>query len=221
MLLRLDPQILIILIPALVLSLCVHEYAHGIIAYYYGDDTAYKHGRLTLNPMKHLDPMGSLMLLFIGFGYAKPVPVNPFNLNNPRTDMIKVAAAGPISNLILSFLGLLIIYILALVLPSVLANVNVRTFLEIFIQINIFLAIFNLLPVYPLDGGQIFGTMISKYNPNFSSQLREYGPKVLLGVILFGLISGVSIIGFILIPISDFIRSIFEAILNVIFSPFL
>ena len=138
MLLRLDPQILIILIPALVLSLCVHEYAHGIIAYYYGDDTAYKHGRLTLNPMKHLDPMGSLMLLFIGFGYAKPVPVNPFNLNNPRTDMIKVAAAGPISNLILSFLGLLIIYILALVVPSVLANVNVRTFLEIFIQINIF-----------------------------------------------------------------------------------
>ena len=86
---------------------------------------------------------------------------------------------------------------------------------------NIFLAIFNLLPVYPLDGGQIFGTMISKYNPNFSSQLREYGPKVLLGVILFGLISGVSIIGFILIPISDFIRSIFEAILNVIFYPFL
>ena len=221
MLLRLDPQILIILIPALVLSLCVHEYAHGIIAYYYGDDTAYKHGRLTLNPMKHLDPMGSLMLLFIGFGYAKPVPVNPFNLNNPRTDMIKVAAAGPISNLILSFLGLLIIYILALVLPSVLANVNVRTFLEIFIQINIFLAIFNLLPVYPLDGGQIFGTMISKYNPNFSSQLREYGPKVLLGVILFGLISGVSIIGFILIPISDFIRSIFETILNIIFYPFL
>jgi len=221
MLLRLDPQILIILIPALVLSLCVHEYAHGIIAYYYGDDTAYKHGRLTLNPMKHLDPMGSLMLLFIGFGYAKPVPVNPFNLNNPRKDIIKVAAAGPISNLILSFLGLLIIYILALVLPSVLANVNVRTFLEIFIQINIFLAIFNLLPVYPLDGGQIFGNMISKYNPNFSSQLREYGPKVLLGVILFGLISGVSIIGFILIPISDFIRSIFEAILNVIFYPFL
>ena len=88
MLLRLDPQILIILIPALVLSLCVHEYAHGIIAYYYGDDTAYKHGRLTLNPMKHLDPMGSLMLLFIGFGYAKPVPVNPFNLNNPKPDMV-------------------------------------------------------------------------------------------------------------------------------------
>ena len=75
MLLRLDPEILIILIPALILSLCVHEYAHGIVAYYYGDDTAYRAGRLTLNPLKHLDPIGSLMLLFIGFGYAKPVPV--------------------------------------------------------------------------------------------------------------------------------------------------
>ena len=81
--------------------------------------------------------------------------------------------------------------------------------------------IFNLIPVYPLDGGQIFGTIISKYNPNFSSQLREYGPRVLLGVIVFGLISGFSIIGMVLIPISDFIRSIFDFILKIIFSPFL
>ena len=84
MLLNLDFEILVLLIPALVLSLCVHEYSHGIVAYYYGDDTAYRNGRLTLNPAKHLDPMGTLMLLFIGFGYAKPVPVNPFNLKNPR-----------------------------------------------------------------------------------------------------------------------------------------
>ena len=221
MLLRLEPEILIILIPALVLSLCVHEYAHGIIAYYYGDDTAYRHGRLTLNPLKHLDPIGSLMLLFIGFGYAKPVPVNPFNLNNPKKDIIKVAAAGPISNLILSFMGLFALYLIAALYPSILSSKSVRIFIEIFIQINIFLAIFNLIPVYPLDGGQIFGTIISKYNPNFSSQLREYGPKVLLGVILFGLISGFSIIGMVLIPISDFIRSIFDFILKIIFSPFL
>ena len=88
MLLNLDMQILVLLIPALVFSLCVHEFSHGIVAYYYGDDTAYKYGRLTLNPLKHLDPMGSLMLLFIGFGYAKPVPVNPLNLNHPKNDMI-------------------------------------------------------------------------------------------------------------------------------------
>ena len=221
MLLRLEPEILIILIPALILSLCVHEYAHGVIAYYYGDDTAYKHGRLTLNPLKHLDPMGSLMLLFIGFGYAKPVPVNPFNLNNPRKDIIKVAAAGPISNLLLSFLGIFMIYLFAVIAPSLLGSKNVRIFMEIFIQINIFLAIFNLIPVYPLDGGQIFGEFISKYNPNFSHQLREYGPKVLLAVILIGLFSGMSIIGLILVPISDFIRSIFEFVIKLLFSPFL
>jgi len=221
MLLRLEPEILIILIPALILSLCVHEYAHGVIAYYYGDDTAYRHGRLTLNPLKHLDPMGSLMLLFIGFGYAKPVPVNPFNLNNPRKDIIKVAAAGPISNLLLSFLGIFMIYLFAVIAPSLLGSKNVRIFMEIFIQINIFLAIFNLIPVYPLDGGQIFGEFISKYNPNFSHQLREYGPKVLFAVILIGLFSGMSIIGLILVPISDFIRSIFEFVIKLLFSPFL
>ena len=115
MLLNLDFEILVLLIPALVLSLCVHEYSHGIVAYYYGDDTAYRNGRLTLNPAKHLDPMGTLMLLFIGFGYAKPVPVNPFNLKNPRNDMIKVAAAGPISNILLAFVGIFIIYLLLLI----------------------------------------------------------------------------------------------------------
>ena len=96
MLLRLDPEILIILIPALILSLCVHEYAHGIVAYYYGDDTAYRAGRLTLNPLKHLDPIGSLMLLFIGFGYAKPVPVNTFNLSNPNLWKYRYIQMAPV-----------------------------------------------------------------------------------------------------------------------------
>ena len=110
MLLRLDPQILILLLPALVFSLCVHEFSHGIVAYINGDDTAYKEGRLTLNPIKHLDPTGTIMLLFIGFGYAKPVPVNPYKLKNPNVDIIKVAAAGPLSNLALAFLGVFIMY---------------------------------------------------------------------------------------------------------------
>jgi len=120
MLFRVGLEILILLLPALILSLCVHEYAHGVVAYYYGDDTAERHGRLTLNPVKHLDPIGTLMLLTIGFGYAKPVPVNPYNLNNPRLDMIKVAAAGPISNLILSFIGLFLIYVFKIFFPFLL-----------------------------------------------------------------------------------------------------
>jgi Zn-dependent protease len=170
MLLRLEPEILILLIPALVFSLCVHEFSHGIIAYYYGDDTAYRKGRLTLNPIKHLDPVGSLMLLFIGFGYAKPVPINPFKLNNPKYDIIKVAAAGPLSNLLLGFFGVFLIYSIYYFFPFLYTE-NIKAFLHIFIQINIFLAIFNLLPVYPLDGGQIFGNLISRHNAQISQNL--------------------------------------------------
>ena len=98
--------IFILIIISLTFALCIHEFSHGYIAYIYGDETAYRMGRLTLNPLAHLDPIGSMMILFLGIGYAKPVPVNPSNLRNPRKDMIKVAIAGPASNFILSFIGI-------------------------------------------------------------------------------------------------------------------
>ncbi len=88
-----------------IFSLCFHEFSHGYIAYKLGDHTAARNGRLTLNPLAHLDPIGSLMILFVGFGWAKPVPVNPVNFSNPRLDMMKVAFAGPASNLLLAFTG--------------------------------------------------------------------------------------------------------------------
>jgi len=217
MLLNLDFEILVLLIPALVLSLCVHEYSHGITAYYYGDNTAYLNGRLTLNPLKHLDPAGTLMLLFIGFGYAKPVPVNPHNLNNPRKDMIKVAAAGPISNIILSFIGIFLVYTIFYINKSLL-NDTVQTFLQIFIQINIYLALFNLIPLYPLDGGQIFGNLLSKKYPQFTYNLHTYGPKILMAVILIGLVSGFSIIGLLLHPLYQIVYNILDFIVNLFYS---
>ena len=220
MLLNLEYEILVLLIPALVLSLCVHEFSHGITAYYYGDDTAYNNGRLTLNPMKHLDPMGTLMLLFIGFGYAKPVPVNPHKLNNPRYDMIKVAAAGPLSNIILAFIGIFTIYTLFYINPNML-NLSLRSFLQIFIQINIYLAIFNLIPMYPLDGGQIFGNILSEKYPSFTSKLQIYGPRILMGLILVGLVSGFSIISLILQPLYGLVYSILEFIVNLFYSIFI
>jgi len=219
MLLRLDFEILILLLPALVFSLCIHEFSHGIVAYYYGDDTAYRYGRLTLNPIKHLDPMGTMMLLFIGFGYAKPVPVNTFNLNNPRKDIVKVAAAGPISNLILAFSGYFVMYFIFTFANSMF-NDSLHLFFRIFIQINIYLAIFNLLPIYPLDGGQIFGNIISKYYPNFNENLVIYGPRVLLGLILIGLVSGISIISFFLQPFYTIIDTFFNSIISFIFNLF-
>ena len=220
MLLNLEFEILVLLIPALVLSLCVHEFSHGITAYYYGDDTAYINGRLTLNPMKHLDPMGTLMLLFIGFGYAKPVPVNPHNLQNPRYDMIKVAAAGPLSNILLAFIGIFTIYTIFHINPAFL-NLTLRRFLQIFIQINIYLAIFNLIPMYPLDGGQIFGNILSEKYPSFTYKLQVYGPRVLMGLILIGLISGFSIIGLILQPLYGVVYSLLELIVNLFYSIFI
>ena len=94
-----NPAIGILLIVCLIVSLCFHEFSHGFIAYKLGDPTAMHMGRLTLNPLAHLDPIGSIMILFIGFGWAKPVPVNPQNLRNPEKDIIKVAFAGPASNM--------------------------------------------------------------------------------------------------------------------------
>ena len=181
-----NPVVFILIVTALVFALCIHEFSHGYIAYLNGDDTAYRMGRLTLNPLKHLDPIGSMMILFIGFGYAKPVPVNPMNLNNPRVDMIKVAAAGPISNFILSFIGVLFFTLLAKI---GLMQENYELFLTYFIIINTYLGLFNLIPIYPLDGGQIFGNFISKYDKNIFIKLNEYGHKILLGAILLSLIT--------------------------------
>ena len=201
-----NPTVFILLSVSLIFALCVHEFSHGIVAYHCGDDTAYRNGRLTLNPLNHLDPIGSLMILFIGIGYAKPVPVNPYNLKNPRIDMIKVAAAGPISNFILSFFGVML---LTLFFKMGVMTEYLETFFIFFIRINIYLGLFNLIPIYPLDGGQIFGNFISKYNPRIFQQLNEYGPKILLVVIFIGLVTQFSIIHLLIEPPSRLIIHFF------------
>ena len=208
-----NPIIFAVIAIALVFALCVHEFSHGYIAYLNGDDTAYKMGRLTLNPLKHLDPIGSLMILFIGFGYAKPVPVNPMNLNNPRIDMIKVAAAGPISNFILSFLGVLLFVIFS---KLSLLQQNHHIFFTYFIMINTYLGLFNLIPIYPLDGGQIFGNFIEKYDKNIFIKLNQYGPKVLLGVIIFSVFTDIPILSWMLQTPAKLIVSAFQSIVETI-----
>ena len=208
--LQTDPQAGIILIIALVFSLSFHEFAHAYTAYRLGDNTAAYQGRLTLNPLAHLDPIGSLMLLLVGFGYAKPVPVNPINLNNPRLDMMKVAFAGPFSNLILCFFGCLIMRFVGIEqLTEIIGYKRVLTsvgnMLFTFSAINMILAIFNMIPIHPLDGGQIFGGFLDKVNPDLSYKLRIYGPKILFAIIFVGLFTGVSILSFIFDPFINFV----------------
>ena len=210
-----NPVIFILIIISLIFALCVHEFSHGYIAYIYGDETAYRMGRLTLNPLAHLDPIGSMMILFIGVGYAKPVIVNPNNLRNPRKDMIKVAAAGPLSNFILSFIG---VFIFTLFAKLGLLQNSFHLFFSYFIIINTYLGLFNLIPIYPLDGGQIFGNVIAKYNPNIFRQLNEYGPKILLSIIAISIFSQgrLSIIGWVIEKPATLIVGVFEQISQLI-----
>ena len=210
MLLRLPMEVLIILLPILIFSLCFHEFSHGYIAYKLGDHTAARNGRLTLNPLAHLDPIGSLMILFVGFGWAKPVPVNPVNFSNPRLDMMKVAFAGPASNLLLAFTGGLMMRLVN-IFGLLQSEMFIQT-LYYFIFINISLAVFNMIPVAPLDGSQIFGNMISKNNPELALKLQMYGPKILMGIILIGMVTPFSILGFLMMPFVKMFMYLFTGI---------
>ena len=210
MLFRLPMEVLIILLPILIFSLCFHEFSHGYIAYRLGDHTAARSGRLTLNPLAHLDPIGSLMILFVGFGWAKPVPVNPINFSNPRVDMMKVAFAGPASNLILAFISGLMIRFANY--SDLMNNGILYQTLYVFSFINIALAVFNMLPVAPLDGSQIFGNMISKNNPELAWKLQMYGPKILMGLILIGIVTPFSLLGTIMMPFIKFFLFLFAGI---------
>lgn len=210
MLLRLPIEVLIILLPILIFSLCFHEFSHGYIAYKLGDHTAARNGRLTLNPLAHLDPIGSLMILFVGFGWAKPVPVNPVNFSNPRLDMMKVAFAGPASNLLLAFTGGLMMRLVNIV-GLLQSEMFIQT-LYFFIFINISLAVFNMIPVAPLDGSQIFGNMISKNNPELAWKLQMYGPKILMGIILIGMVTPFSVLGFLMMPFVKMFMYLFTGI---------
>ena len=209
MLFRLPPEALVLLIPTLIFALSFHEYAHAWMASKCGDFTAARMGRLTMNPMAHLDPMGSFMILFVGFGWAKPVPVDGRNLKNPRTDMMKVAAAGPISNLLLALVAGMVLRFLN---GTGLLTETVFVLLLYFTRINITLAVFNMIPVAPLDGSQIFSGWLIKTNPQLAWKIQSYGPQVLFGLILFGYITGFSIIWFLMEPFVNFFMLIFAGI---------
>ena len=188
-------------------ALSFHEFAHAWMASKCGDNTAARMGRLTLNPMAHLDVMGSLMILFVGFGWAKPVPVDPRNLRDPRKDMMKVAAAGPLSNLLLAMLAGMAWRLLGGI--NFLSDTNFPVLIFYFTQINIALAVFNLIPVSPLDGSQIFSGYLMKTNPELALKIQSYGPQVLFGLILFGYVTGFSILWLVMKPFVNFFMLLF------------
>ena len=202
MLFRLPPEVLVLLIPVLLFALVFHEFAHGWVANKLGDPTAKYAGRLTLNPIAHLDMFGSLMILCVGFGWAKPVPVDSRYLANPRTDMMKIAFAGPAANLLLAFITGILIRATGYLGPF-------TTMMIMFTQINIMLAVFNMIPIPPLDGSQIFSGMMIRSNPDLVMKLQIYGPQILMGLILFGMFTSFSPIWMIISPFVNFFMYLF------------
>jgi len=205
MLLRIESEVLILLIPVLLFALCFHEFAHAWVAFKLGDPTSKNSGRLTLNPMAHLDLMGSLMILFVGFGWAKPVPVDSRYLRNPRKDMMKIAFAGPAANLLLAFIG-------GTIIRTNVVSGSLIIMLVLFTQINIMLAVFNMIPISPLDGSQIFSGFMVRKNPNLVMKLQLYGPQILFGLILIGYISNFSPLWWAMSPFVNFFLFLFAGL---------
>ncbi len=145
---------------SLLFSLTVHECAHGWMAHKCGDDTAYMNGRISLNPLAHLDPMGALSMLLVGYGWAKPVPVNYRNLRRPKRDIAFVALAGPVSNLILGFIFSLLYTAIAIFMPVSTAGTVLFYAFYIAATLNIGLAVFNLIPLPPLDGSKVLSCLL-------------------------------------------------------------
>lgn len=183
----LNLETLIFSIPALLFAISVHEFAHGYVAYKLGDPTPKYQGRLSLNPLAHLDPLGALMLLVFRFGWAKPVMVNPLYFKNRRKGMLLVSLAGPVSNVALAWL----FYNLSiLILPHIptMALVNAAwMFFRINLQLNLGLAAFNLIPLPPLDGAKILeGVLPPRFAYQFQ-QLAQYGSLILILFLVTGL----------------------------------
>jgi Zn-dependent protease len=200
---------IIILAPPILLALTVHEFAHAYVAYRLGDPTAKDQGRLTLNPLKHLDPIGTLAFFIIKIGWAKPVPVNPNYFQNPRKDMLWVALAGPAVNFILAVISAMltkIVWFIAASIPySPIAEAILVPVSEVLIAsvwINLVLCIFNFLPIPPLDGSKILAGLLPHDAALKYASLERYGFVIILLLAFSGILSKM------IMPIISFARNI-------------
>jgi len=201
-----NPLLFIFWAAALLIGITIHEFAHAWTADRLGDPTGKIEGRETLNPLAHLDPIGTALILFTGFGWGKPVPFDPFNLKDVKKDSALISLAGPVSSLLLAILAALLIRISTTIfIPSIIIS-----FLYAVVQLNVMLGIFNLIPVHPLDGGKVLiGLLPDNISDDVDRFLHQYGIIILLFLFFFPL-GSTSYISMIISPI---INSIFSLLL--------
>lgn len=205
-----------LLLPGILAALTIHEFAHGWSAWRLGDPTAKQEGRLTLNPLSHLDPIGTIMLFIFHFGWAKPVPVDPYYFKNPRRDMVIVSAAGPAANMILALL-------LSLTMRTLL-NMGIITpfgsevylMLAMAIFINLILAFFNLIPIPPLDGSKVVGGLLPLRYLGTWRNFERMGGTILLVLIMISWMTNISVFA----PIFAITRAVYLIFTAGLPSPF-
>lgn len=206
-----DPRLLISAVIGFIVAISVHEACHALAATWLGDPTPKSQGRLTLNPLRHLDFMGTLLLVVAGFGWGKPVIVNPYNLRyGVRRGTAIVSVAGPASNLILAALLGAVFAQISSGSSGILSNSELLGFVLIYtITINIVLAVFNLIPVPPLDGFGVLYGVVPRETAQALEPLRRYGPLILFGVIILGPIFGIRLFEGLLLPPVEYLRNLF------------
>ena len=201
---------LLYMLPALFIGLTVHEWAHAFVAYKLGDPTAYNLGRMTLNPLKHLDPIGTISLLLFGFGWAKPVPVNPRNFKNFKRDDILVSLAGIMMNIVMVIVFSVLYAVLLVLFRQLWTNEAFNAILSNIIGINLVLAIFNLIPIAPLDGSHLFDIAFARVIPfKVMNFLHRYGFILLLLLLWSNLLS---------YPINFFLGLVNKGILALVYA---
>ncbi|HUO62886.1 MAG TPA: site-2 protease family protein [Terriglobales bacterium] len=206
-----DPAIflrrLLLQLPALLIAVTVHELAHALVADRLGDPTARRLGRITLNPLPHIDPMGAICLVLAGFGWAKPVPVDARNFRHPVRDMFWVAVAGPVANFVAAF-GALVIYLW--LRPTGMVPGPVLIALSAVFGLNLALGIFNLIPIPPLDGGHFLPYLLPRPAANLLRGLERYGMLILLVLVFTGATSRI------IRPVSEWVAQMMIAIARLI-----
>ncbi len=198
-----NPVLFFALAFVLLYSIIFHEIAHGWVARLFGDDTAWRYGRLTLNPISHIDPIGTLMLFLVGFGWAKPVPVDYYILKNKRFGLFSVALAGCFTNILIAIIALF-----ALQFESVRMNPNLSLLLPVVVRINIVLGSFNLIPIPPLDGSKILMSFLPEEAQNNLAKLEPYGFYILCFLLFTGMLN----------PVIGFMQNFVYGLINILFT---